>query len=247
MKISLITVSYNSEETIRDTFESVRMQKTQGFDLEYIHVDGLSKDSTMDISMEFDDIITRRISEKDSGIYNAMNKGIQLATGDVIGFLNSDDTYASNDILHSISQLFNSDEDLDIVYGDIDYVDAKGQIKRKWRTGQRKSFYKGWHPAHPGFYAKKSIFDSYGNFDEALRIAADFDLMLRFIEVAQTKTKYLNKVCVNMKLGGESNRSFKNIRLGNRQIIQSFKKYSIKPRFGYTYLRWITKLLQKVK
>ena len=135
MKISLITVSYNSEETIRDTFESVRIQKIQGFDLEYIHVDGLSKDSTMDISMEFDDIVARRISEKDSGIYNAMNKGIQLATGDVIGFLNSDDTYASNDILYSISQLFNSDEDLDIVYGDIDYVDSAGQIKESGEQG----------------------------------------------------------------------------------------------------------------
>src|SRR6056300_1715860 len=103
MKISLITVSYNSEKTIRDTFESVRIQKTQGFDLEYIHIDGLSKDSTMDISMEFDDIITTRISEKDSGIYNAMNKGIQLATGDVIGFLNSDDTFADSEILTRIA------------------------------------------------------------------------------------------------------------------------------------------------
>lgn len=247
MKISLITVSYNSEETIRETFESVRGQKTEGFEREYIHVDGLSNDATMEISKEFNDIITTRISEKDSGIYNAMNKGIELATGDVIGFLNSDDTYASNDILFSISQLFNSDEDLDIVYGDIDYVDSTGRIKRKWRTGQRNSFSKGWHPAHPGFYAKKGIFDSYGNFDEALRIAADFDLMLRFIEVAEAKTKYLDKVCVNMKLGGESNQSFKNIRLGNKQIIQSFKKYSIKPRFGYTYFRWLNKILQSFR
>jgi glycosyltransferase involved in cell wall biosynthesis len=246
MKISLITVSYNSEETIRETFESVRGQKIEGFELEYIHVDGLSNDATMEISQEFNDIITTRISEKDSGIYNAMNKGIQMASGDVIGFLNSDDTFTSHDVLHSISNLFNSDEGVGIVYTDIDYVDSLGQIKRKWRTGQRKSFSKGWHPAHPGFYAKKRIFDLHGDFDETLRIAADFDLMLRFIEIAKTKTNYLNKVCVNMKLGGESNRSFKNIRLGNKQIIQSFKKYSIKPRFGYTYLRWITKLLQKV-
>jgi glycosyltransferase involved in cell wall biosynthesis len=247
MKITLITVSYDSEKTIRETLDSVRSQRRKGFDLEYIHIDGLSTDSTMLISQVFDDIVSMRVSEKDSGIYNAMNKGIDMATGDVIGFLNSDDTYASNDVLHSIASLFNSDEDLDIVYGDINYVDSSGQIKRKWRTGQSTGFSKGWHPAHPGFYAKKSIFDAYGNFDEALTIAADFDLMLRFFEIAETNTKYLDKVFVNMKLGGESNRSFKNIWLSNKQIIQSFKKYSIKPRFGYTQLRWFKKILQSYK
>lgn len=244
MKISLITVSYNSEETIRETFESVRKQKVEGFDLEYIHVDGLSNDATMDISMEFDDIITKRNSEKDSGIYNAMNKGVQMASGDVIGFLNSDDTFTSKDVLISISNLFNSDEELDIVYGDIDYVDLSGQIKRKWRTGQRRDFSKGWHPAHPGFYAKRTLFLTFGGFDENLTIAADFDLMLRFIDAKGARTKYLEKVCVNMKLGGESNRSIKNIYMGNTQIIQSFKKYNIKPQIGYTPRRLLSKIFQ---
>ena len=246
MKISLITVSYNSEETIRDTFESVRIQKTQGFDLEYIHVDGLSKDSTMDISMEFDDIVTRRISEKDSGIYNAMNKGIQLATGDVIGFLNSDDTFANNEILARIAEAFNI-TNTSVVHCNINYVDDTGKIKRKWRSGEQKPFFAGWHPAHPGFYAKKELFIKYGGFDERLTITADFDLMLRFLEVANAKSFYINMVGVNMKLGGESNKSFKNIRLGNRQILESFDKYGIKPQFLYTYRRWWSKLLQSFK
>ena len=245
MKITLITVSYNSEDTIRETFESVRAQNIEGFDLEYIHVDGLSSDSTMLISSEFSDIVTIKISEEDNGIYNAMNKGVQMATGDVIGFLNSDDTFASNDVLISIAKLFQLNREADIVYGDIDYVDSNGITKRKWRSGEPGNFSKGWHPAHPGFYAKKKLFDMHGNFDERFRIAADFDLMLRFFEVANANSIYLKKVCVKMKLGGESNRSIKNILAGNNQIIQSFKKYSIRPRFGYTYLRWFSKILQK--
>ncbi len=162
MKISLITVSYNSEETIRDTFESVRSQETEGFELEYIHVDGLSSDTTMRISEEFTDIVSVSVSEKDTGIYNAMNKGISLATGDVIGFLNSDDTYSSNDILHNVSKLLLKDEEIEVVYGDINYVDSRGRIKRKWRTGQQQSFRRGWHPAHPGFMQKKNFLRSMG-------------------------------------------------------------------------------------
>ena len=245
MKISLITVSYNSEETIRDTFESVRIQKTQGFDLEYIHVDGLSKDSTMDISMEFDDIITKRISEKDSGIYNAMNKGIQMATGDVIGFLNSDDTFAEKDILCSIMGEFKNNKLLSIVYGDIDYTTSTGKVKRKWRTGVQKSFKSGWHPPHPAFYAKKNVFSQHGGFDEDLRIAADFDLMLRFMEKANTVAYYIPRVFVKMKLGGESNRSLGNILKGAEDIRRSFAKNSIEIPNYYFLSRWVSKLIQK--
>ncbi|MGB0270250.1 MAG: glycosyltransferase family 2 protein [Bacteroidia bacterium] len=247
MKISLITVSYNSEETIRETFESVRWQKIEGFELEYIHVDGLSNDATMEISQEFDDIITKRISEKDSGIYNAMNKGVHLATGDIIGFLNSDDTFYDTNILYLISQYFLDYQPLDIVYGDINYVDNNGSIKRRWRTGERDSFKKGWHPAHPGFYASKKLFDNYGVFNEDLRIAADFDLMLRFMENDRTTSKYLPKVCVNMKLGGESNRSLYNIYRGNREILKAFKLNKIRPVPWYTIKRFSDKIFQKVR
>ena len=136
-------------------------------------------------------------------------------------------------------------KDLDIVYGDIDYVDNQGNIKRRWRSEERRDFAIGWHPAHPGFYAKRNLFIEYGGFDERLKIAADFDLMLRFLEVANTKASYLEKVCVNMKLGGESNRSIKNIIKGNKEIISSFAKYKIIPQRFYTLRRWIGKLRQK--
>ena len=244
MKVSIITVSYNSEQTISDTFESVRSQDLDGFTLEYILVDGLSTDSTMRISRDYDDIINVSLSEQDLGIYNAMNKGVSLATGDIIGFLNSDDTFSQNDSLRKVVCCFSENKTLDIVYGDIDYVDSNGEITRRWRTGAQKSFSKGWHPAHPGFYARKELFQEYGGFDEKLSIAADFDLMLRFIEVANSNTKYLEGVLVKMKLGGESNRSLKNIREGNRQIIQSFNKYSITPQFLYTIRRLIRKAFQ---
>lgn len=244
MKISLITVSFNSEGTIRQTFESVRDQKIEGFELEYIHVDGLSNDQTMNISNEYDDIVTNRISEKDSGIYNAMNKGIQMATGDVIGFLNSDDTFSGNEVLKRIAATFKKHRNSSVVHCDINYIDDKGIIKRKWRSGQQKSFSSGWHPAHPGFYAKKELFNKYGGFDERLTITADFDLMLRFLEVANAHSVYLNMVAVDMKLGGESNKSFENIKIGSHQILESFAKYKIKPQFMYTYRRWWSKILQ---
>ena len=246
MKVSLITVSYNSEKTIKETFESVRLQNQDGFTIEYIHIDGLSTDSTVNISYDYDEIIDIRVSEKDLGIYNAMNKGIDLATGDIVGFLNSDDTFSSNDILEKVVCSFKQDETLDIVYGDIDYVDLQGKIKRKWRCGDRQSFANGWHPAHPGFYAKKELFEKHGGFDEELFIAADFDLMLRFLEVFNTNSKYINSVFVNMKQGGESNRNLKNIWTGNAQIIKSFQKYSIRPQMFYTYRRFFSKILQSL-
>ncbi len=245
MKISLITVSFNSEKTIEQTFQSVKNQVIDEFELEYILIDGLSNDGTLEISNNYNDLISIKVSEKDSGIYNAMNKGIKYATGDIIGFLNSDDNFIDDYVLQSISKCF-TDKELDIVYGDINYVNSSGKIIRKWITGEKKSFSNGWHPAHPAFYAKKKLFDSYGGFDESFTITADFDLMLRFMEVVNSTHKYLPKVFVNMKLGGESNQSIKNILKGNKQIISSFKKCNIQPQFLYTQRRWLRKLVQYI-
>ena len=206
MKISLITVSYNSESTIKETFNSVKNQLIEGYELEYIHIDGLSNDSTMDISDDYSDLISISVSEEDSGIYNAMNKGIDLATGDVIGFLNSDDTFSYSKFLRDIARLF-KEKQTDIIYSDINYIDELEIIKRRWRSEKKDLFISGWHPPHPGFYAKREAFEKYGGFDEELRIAADFDLMLRFMDVHKLKSVSLNKVGVHMKLGGESNRS----------------------------------------
>ena len=245
MKITLITVSYNSSETIRETFESVRAQRKKCFELEYIHVDGLSSDSTMDISMEFDDIITKRISEKDSGIYNAMNKGIKLATGDIIAFLNSDDTFADKEILEKIAYTFCKNPEIEIVYGDVNYVTKEGSLYRRWRTGIQRSFAIGWHPAHPAFYAKKSLYENYGDFDETFPIAADFDIMLRFMEIASPRTYYLKKAFVDMKIGGESNASISNINKARKEIESIFRKYGVVKMPFYTVFRWSRKLIQR--
>ena len=247
MKLSLITVSYNSEETIESTFNSVKMQKKKGFDFEYILVDGGSTDRTMAISEEYKEILSLAVSEPDEGLYNAMNKGIKLASGDVIGFLNSDDTLHDESTLADIMTLFQRIQEASVVFGNLNYVDSRGNITRRWRTGEQKSFASGWHPAHPAFYANKRLFDVHGGFDENLSIAADFDLMLRFLDVANARASYLDKVFVDMKLGGESNRSLRNIRLGNEQIIRSFRKYSIQPQIFYTYRRWVRKIFQSIK
>lgn len=212
MKISLITVSYNSEDTIRDTFESVRTQNIVGFELEYIHIDGLSTDSTMDISLQYDDIISKRISEKDTGIYNAMNKGIAVATGDIVGILNSDDCYASEIALESVHRAF-KESNCDAVYADLNYVkrNQPDKIVRKWKTGQNKnsSFYFGWMPPHPTFFLKRSLYVSYGNYNENIKSSADYELMLRMIKRHKISLYYIPLLLVNMKDGGNSGQSIR--------------------------------------
>lgn len=245
MKISLITVSYNSEKTIQETFESVKSQSIDKGKLEYILIDGKSNDKTLEIANDYKEIIDVSISEKDTGIYNAMNKGLSVASGDIIGFLNSDDTFADNYFLDKVYSKFKENATTEIVFSDINYVDHNGKIVRRWRTGNQNSFRKGWHPAHPGFYALRRAFSEYGGFDESLRIAADFDLMMRFMEINQLKSEYLNLVAVNMKLGGESNRSFRNIKNASNEIKKSFKKYNLKPYKLYILKRWFSKIAQR--
>ena len=211
MKISLLTVSYNSEETIRETFESVRLQKIDGFELEYIHVDGLSSDTTMNISREFDDIISKRISEKDSGIYNAMNKGVLNATGDIIGILNSDDCFSHHLVLQNIVDLFSNNFNASIVYSNLNYVsrNAPDRIVRKWRSGKYKKWkvYLGWMPPHPTFYVVRKVYEKLGAFDENLKSAADYDFMLRALKQFNGQIVYYNDLTINMKDGGNSGQS----------------------------------------
>ena len=245
MKISLITVSYNSEKTIRETFESVRGQKIEGFELEYIHVDGLSNDATMEISQEFNDIITTRISEKDSGIYNAMNKGIKMATGDIIGILNSDDCYASQEILQSVVNAFEENE-CDAVYADLHYVRRHDshQITRKWKSGlyKKNSFFLGWMPPHPTFFLRKEFYDNYGFFNEKIKSSADYELMLRMIKVRNASLHYIPKLFVNMKDGGNSNQS-----LSHRIKVFTEDRYAWKLNFSRPgYVPIILKILRKV-
>lgn len=230
MKISLITVSFNSEETIEDTLISVLGQKN--IDLEYIVIDGNSKDSTLSILEKYKDKIDVLVSEPDKGIYDAMNKGLGLANGDVIGILNSDDVFSNDHVLEKVNDLFEKDKS-DALYGDLVYVDKDdlSKVKRRWTSGMYvpNSFKKGWMPPHPTFYVKKWVYEKYGNFNLTLRSAADYEIMLRFIHKNQIKLSYLPETMVNMRQGGQSNASLKNRIKANREDKLAWELNGLKP------------------
>jgi len=206
MKISLISISYNSESTISKTFQSVKNQSFNNY--EYLLIDGGSKDGTLNIAKE-QDHISKIVSEPDKGIYDALNKGIKISTGEIIGFLNSDDTFYDEDSLKHIVDAF--DDDTDCVFGDLIYTDKNENIKRVWKGSAFKkgAFKKGWMPAHPTFYCRRSVYKKLGLYDDSFKIAGDFELMLRFLEKHNIRSKYIPKTLVNMKVGGASNDGLK--------------------------------------
>lgn len=228
MRFSLVTVSFNSAATIRDTIKSVVAQSHP--DVEYIVIDGNSSDNTLDIIEEYRQHIDVFLSEQDKGIYDAMNKGIRRATGDVVAFINSDDFYADADVLARVNAVFET-TGADCVYADLDYVHRQdtGRVVREWRSKPFRpgAFRQGWHPAHPTFFAKREMFEKFGGFDEEFRISADYELMLRFLEARSVRSEYLPSVLVKMRDGGESNRSLLNIIKANIECYRSFKKNKI--------------------
>lgn len=232
MKISIITVCYNSEKTISKTIESILSQNN--IQLEYLIIDGASKDNTVHIAESYREQfeqkwgVYRVQSEPDKGIYDAMNKGVQLATGDVVGILNSDDYYATDDVLSSIMSCF-EENDIDSVYGDLMYVKNE-KIYRYWKSGKQKSFKTGWMPPHPAFFVKKSVYDKYGLFRLDCGINADYELMLRFLEVHKITSFWLNKVCTYMEAGGTSNNGLKSRIAGMNNDRLAWEKNNIKPR-----------------
>ena len=227
MKISLITVCYNSAATIRDTFESVLSQSCN--DYEYIVVDGLSKDETVGIIKEYEPRFNgkmRWVSEKDSGLYDAMNKGIRMAKGDVVGILNSDDFFTSDTVLDSVAKGFDTPE-TDAVYADVRYV-KQSDLNCIVRHYSSKNFRRwkmrtGLIPAHPTFYAKRELFENFGYYRTDFRIAADFELLLRFIFVNGINTRYIPETFVTMRMGGVSTNSFKVHFLIMKEHLKAFR------------------------
>ena len=245
MKISIITVSYNSAKTIETTFMSV-LQQTYS-NIEYIVIDGGSTDNTLKIAKKYSEIITVLVSEQDNGLYDAMNKGISLATGDVIGLINSDDLFCDPDALNKVAKVFKKNKNLDSVYADLFYVSQQdiNKISRRWVSGIQRKFKYGWHPAHPTFYIKKSIYNRFGLFDLSFKLAADFEIMLRFLDKHNISTTYLKEPLVKMRLGGETNKSFKNIYYQNIECLRAFDKNNIKvAKFFYPFFRIIPKFFQ---
>ncbi|MFA5104873.1 MAG: glycosyltransferase family 2 protein [Candidatus Margulisiibacteriota bacterium] len=240
--ISVITVVFNNKGTISSAIDSVLGQTYSN--IEHIIVDGGSTDGTVEIIQGYGKKIDKFISGHDKGIYDAMNKGIDLATGDIVGILNSDDIYYDRQVLSDVVSAFESNN-ADAVYGDLVYVDKNdtNKVVRYWKSNQYKpgEFLKGWHPPHPTFFVKKEIYKKYGMFDCSLDISADFELMLRFIEKYKIKTSYLPKVLAKMRLGGESNKSLRNIFQANINCIKAFKKNGFKVGVFYPFVRLIPK------
>jgi len=241
MKVSIITVCYNSSATIEATINSVLSQSYNN--IEYIVIDGKSTDKTLEIVKRFSGI-TKLISEPDEGLYYAMNKGIQIAEGDIIGILNSDDVFYDNQIVEKVVNHYNK-MNCDIVYGNIQFVNNKNDLIRVWKSKKfiKNSFLKGWHPPHPSLFVKSAVYRNYGVFDTQFKIAADFDLMLRFFEKYCLSNSYLNITFVSMLVGGASN-SIGGILRGNREIRLSFKKNILKPSRFYIFYRYLPKIFE---
>jgi glycosyltransferase involved in cell wall biosynthesis len=240
IKVSIITVCFNTEDTIADTIKAIQAQTYS--DIEHVIIDGGSTDRTLDIikALIGDDV--KIVSEPDHGIYDAMNKGIGISSGEVIGFLNSGDVFESSTIVESIVDEI-SKSNADACWGDLCYVacDNPAQIIRYWKSGKYKpgSFAVGWVPPHPTFYAKRNIYGKYGAFDLDYFLAADFEIMCRLIAKHRITTKYIPKVFVRMRLGGATNANIRNIWCQNVEILKALSKNGIKlsPRFFTSKMR----------
>jgi glycosyltransferase involved in cell wall biosynthesis len=208
-KISLITVTHNAENTIKRCIESVLAQSYSN--VQYIVIDGASTDNTISIIDQYKQRISVFLSEPDNGIYDAMNKGIQFAKGDIVGILNADDVFADNDVLSNVATTF-SLSNADVLYGNLEYINLKQSIIRNWRAGKYRHglFNWGWMPPHPTFYCKRSLFERLGLYNLQYGTAADYELMLRFMHFNKTTVCYLNKTMVKMNTGGVSNKSYLN-------------------------------------
>jgi glycosyltransferase len=246
MKISIITATYNSAATVRDTLESVAAQSHA--DIEHIIIDGLSKDETLRIVSDFPHV-SKSVSERDSGIYDAMNKGIKLASGEIVGILNSDDFYTDIEVLSKVTEIFQA-TGCEAVYADLQFVDKVDVTKvvRKWKSGHYKpgSFEWGWMPPHPTFFVKKELYDKYGVFNLSLRSAADYELMLRFIHRYKVKLAYIPEVIVKMRMGGVSTSSVSNRLKASREDRAAWEINNLKPNFFTFFLKPVRKLVQYI-
>lgn len=219
--ITIVTIVYNNVSKIKFSLESVISQNYSN--IEYIVIDGNSNDGTLDIINNYKDNISLIVSEPDKGIYDAINKGVELANGDIVGFLHSDDIFASQTIISDIADEFKSGE-VDAIYGDIELVsqDNTDKVVRYWKAGKYslKEFKRGWMPPHPSFYVKRECYKKYGNYNLDYPINADYDLMIRFLITENINCIYIPKTIVKMRVGGNSGK------LSN-QIAKNYESYRI--------------------
>lgn len=245
LKVSIITITFNAEKTIENTIQSVITQTYKN--IEYIVIDGKSTDNTLNIINKYSHQISKIISEKDNGLYDAINKGINLATGDVIALIHADDFYINNNIISNYVEKFNQ-TNVDAVYANLYYVNANdtSKIIRKWNSGNYKSnlFKWGWMPPHPTVVIKKKCYTQFGNYKLNYKTAADYECMLRLIHVNKIKLAYLNQFVIKMRIGGKSNQSLKNRLNANKEDKKAWQENKVKPYFFTLILKPLRKIFQ---
>jgi glycosyltransferase involved in cell wall biosynthesis len=242
--LSVVTVCLNSARTIGDTLDSVNAQSHPH--IEHIVIDGGSTDGTQDLVCARGARVAQLVSERDHGIYDAMNKGLALATGDVVGFLNADDTFASPNAASTIAHAMTYGTDA--CYGDVVYVsDADpSRVIRYWRSGpyRRGQCAKGWAPPHPTLYVRREVLARHGGFDQRLRVASDFELALRLFDVAGIAVRYIPEVLVRMRAGGASNGSLKGILRGHRDMAAALSTHGLPSGWGWSARRLVRRIPQ---
>ncbi len=243
-KVTIITATYNSAATVRETLASVASQNYSN--IEHIIIDGKSTDDTLSIVNDFPHV-AKIVSEKDDGIYDAMNKGIALSTGDIIGILNSDDVYMHKDVISIIVNGFEK-TGCEALYADLLFVNQQDtqKITRVWRAGSYKPnhFLFGWMPPHPTFFVKKEVYNQYGVFDTFFRFSADYELMLRFIHKFHVKLHYIPEIIVRFRKGGASTASFKNRFKANVEDKRAWIRNGMEPSWFTILLKPTRKLRQ---
>ncbi|MFH0841788.1 MAG: glycosyltransferase family 2 protein [Bacteroidota bacterium] len=243
--ITIITVSYNSANTISDTINSVLSQTYPG--IEYIIIDGSSSDGTVDLVKSFGKKISKFVSEPDNGMYDAINKGIKLSGGDIIGILNSDDYFYDDYVIERIAEVIN-ETGADAVYGDVLFIDPliKSRIARYYSSKHFKTsrFRFGFMPAHPGFYVKREFFEKLGYYKTDYKIAADFELMLRFLLLNNIRCSYIEMPLVVMRPGGLSNKSFRSNIILNREIARACRENGVNTNYLFIYSKYFLKIFE---
>ncbi len=245
MKISVITAVRNCRNTVATAIESVRRQSYS--DLEYITVDGMSDDGTDRVICDNASVISRSIRESDTGIYDALNKGLNATTGDVVGFLHADDFLASDDVIQQIAEQFRQ-TDVDAVYGDLVYVNAQRPetIVRYWKSGEywKNRFRFGWMPPHPTVYIRREVYEQYGMYRTDIGSQADYECLLRLMYLHSIRVGYIPEVLVKMRQGGESNVSLKNRLRANAGDRAAWKVNGLQPPIGLRFTKPLSKLPQ---
>lgn len=247
MKVSIITVTYNSKSVLSNCLDSVANQSYEN--IEHIVIDGASTDGTLSLLNSKRNNLAIVVSEPDNGIYHAMNKGIALANGDIIGILNSDDFYTNNQVISNVKKIFTEDPSIDACYADLIYVDQFNTSKtiRYFKSCKfvQGLFSKGWSPPHPTFFVRRSVYEKFGLFNLNYCIASDIDLMIRFLEINKIKTKYIPQTWVKMRLGGTTNKNLKNIWIQNQEILKSLRTQGLNvSAVSFFFNKIISRLIQ---